>query len=59
MLRHTLCQILNVERMSEGILVEFDDNRSFIYSTDLINCMIIYAIEVKDDGIDEASGIRS
>jgi hypothetical protein len=47
-------EIVKVERLGDGIIVEFDDGRSYIYSRDLLLCMIAYAQEVEDLGPDES-----
>ena len=46
-------RVVSVERLGDGILVKFDDGKSYIYSRDLLFCMIAYAQEVEGLGPDE------
>jgi hypothetical protein len=46
----TPVRIVNVERNGEGILVIFNDGRSYIYPLDLLLFMVIYAHEVEGLG---------
>jgi len=48
-------RIVNVERVSNGILVEFNDSQCVIYSTSLLLKMLPAAIKVKDSAPDEDS----
>jgi hypothetical protein len=46
-------RIVNVERLTEGVIVEFDDGTGYVYPTDLVLCMPPYAREIGDLDTDE------
>ena len=46
-------RIVKVERLREGIIVEFDDGTGYVYPTDLVLDMLPYAREIEDLDTDE------
>jgi hypothetical protein len=46
-------RVVNVERLGDGIVVEFDDGRFYVYPTDLLLFMTIYARQVPERDLGE------
>jgi hypothetical protein len=50
--------IVNVERLSDGILIEFDDGRSALFPTPLLLSVLAQATEIWPSETDEGSTTR-